>query len=732
MQSVIRNLLPIAIITIIILSFFSRLFYPEERLCITTDFGGSDIFQLNLPAKYSLSQSLKNNELPLWNKDIGMGFPQAAEGQIGAFNAVNLLLFKYLHFPSSYNIGIVFVFLTAALGAYCYARLIKFSRLIALFIALLFSFSGIFITHLSHFNLIQTSSFLPFIFALTHLLLKQKNKIVITLVLSLIFAQQLFAGFPQMTFITVIGIGLLVLYSVYQRSSSIKTVYYFVGIGVLMVFLASIYTIPAREFLNISTRKGGFLLEEATQFSYHPKHFITLIDPFALGNPAEGTYPPFFEFDNNIFWENSGYIGVLPLVLVLFSFPLLKRKKYVLFYWLLLIFSALMMMGKYSPIHIIYSVPPFSYFRVPARFILLFVWSLVVLCGYGLEHISNLFSKKIRIKQHNSSTILVLIIIISLTHLFTFAWAYNPIGDVSRWLSDPEVSSFLKSHTGRYMTIGTSKIWNDVFINDGWKAGTEQSYLYFRNGLQANSNLLYNTSSFQTYPILLTNRYNLLSTLINQGITQTNETTLTIESPTLKLLRANNVKHVVSLLVINNLNEVFTSAAHEEFPAYKVYEVPDVLPRVWVVYDYQQVDTVESLQNAMQSDDFDPNQQVILEEKIELSKTTPDDSYINELPYNIEWVMDNNSEVRLNVTSKFDGILVLADTYYPGWTAYIDGAKTFLYHANLNQRAILVPKGNHTVRFRYESSYFRIGALISLVANITVIVILFLLLFIKK
>src|SRR3989344_6879798 len=128
MQSVIRNLLPIAIITIIILSFFSRLFYPEERLFITPDFGGSDIFDLNLPAKYSLSESLKNNQLPLWNKDIGAGFPQLAEGQIGALNMYNLVAFKFIPFPYSYNISYIVIFFTAALGAYTYLRTISINR----------------------------------------------------------------------------------------------------------------------------------------------------------------------------------------------------------------------------------------------------------------------------------------------------------------------------------------------------------------------------------------------------------------------------------------------------------------------------------------------------------------------------------------------------------------------------------------------------------------------------
>jgi hypothetical protein len=55
-----------------------------------------------------------------------------------------------------------------------------------------------------------------------------------------------------------------------------------------------------------------------------------------------------------------------------------------------------------------------------------------------------------------------------------------------------------------------------------------------------------------------------------------------------------------------------------------------------------------------------------------------------------------------------DAFLLLADMYYPGWRAEVDGVATPIHRANISLRGIALPKGQHTVRFTYEApSFFR-------------------------
>ena len=59
------------------------------------------------------------------------------------------------------------------------------------------------------------------------------------------------------------------------------------------------------------------------------------------------------------------------------------------------------------------------------------------------------------------------------------------------------------------------------------------------------------------------------------------------------------------------------------------------------------------------------------------------------------------------------GYVLLADTFYPGWHAYVDGQRKPVLRANGAQRAVFLEPGTHTVVFRYEPASIRIGGLIS-------------------
>ena len=70
----------------------------------------------------------------------------------------------------------------------------------------------------------------------------------------------------------------------------------------------------------------------------------------------------------------------------------------------------------------------------------------------------------------------------------------------------------------------------------------------------------------------------------------------------------------------------------------------------------------------------------------------------------------------INAEAPQDGFLLLADTFYPGWTAEVDGVETTIYRANLAVRGIALPKGRHEVRFVYSAPGFFRGLQVSLLA----------------
>jgi uncharacterized membrane protein YfhO len=47
-------------------------------------------------------------------------------------------------------------------------------------------------------------------------------------------------------------------------------------------------------------------------------------------------------------------------------------------------------------------------------------------------------------------------------------------------------------------------------------------------------------------------------------------------------------------------------------------------------------------------------------------------------------------------------LLVLSESYYPGWKAFVDGVPTVVHRADIAFRGVLVPDGDHLVRMEFS------------------------------
>lgn len=79
---------------------------------------------------------------------------------------------------------------------------------------------------------------------------------------------------------------------------------------------------------------------------------------------------------------------------------------------------------------------------------------------------------------------------------------------------------------------------------------------------------------------------------------------------------------------------------------------------------------------------------------------------------------------RIDIRARTDerAFLVLADTYFPGWKAYVDGKETKIYKTNGITRGILIDgKGEHNITFKYSPKGFKMGLVISVSIGISLI-----------
>jgi Bacterial membrane protein YfhO len=82
---------------------------------------------------------------------------------------------------------------------------------------------------------------------------------------------------------------------------------------------------------------------------------------------------------------------------------------------------------------------------------------------------------------------------------------------------------------------------------------------------------------------------------------------------------------------------------------------------------------------------------------------------------------DRPQRVVAEMTSDSAGLLVLADLFYPGWTAEVDGRPAEVLRADGVFRAVALPPGSHRVVFRYRPLSVWIGAALSAAALFAVL-----------
>ena len=70
---------------------------------------------------------------------------------------------------------------------------------------------------------------------------------------------------------------------------------------------------------------------------------------------------------------------------------------------------------------------------------------------------------------------------------------------------------------------------------------------------------------------------------------------------------------------------------------------------------------------------------------------------------------DRRNAVTMKVWLDKRGLLVLNDTWYPGWIVKVDGFTQPIYRANYHFRGVFLEPGAHQVEFAYKTVRFTIG-----------------------
>ena len=146
-----------------------------------------------------------------------------------------------------------------------------------------------------------------------------------------------------------------------------------------------------------------------------------------------------------------------------------------------------------------------------------------------------------------------------------------------------------------------------------------------------------------------------------------------------------------------------------------VFQNPTALPRAWIVpATGMETFTNPDMEVArLKNPEFDPLKSVTITGK---SAAAPSSSAVD-FRSSVEITNVNANGLTIKTQSSAPGILVVSQTYYPGWKATVDGTNADILQADGTLTGVPFPAGTHEMRLVFQPASFRIGLFISIIAT---------------
>ena len=364
-----------------------------------------DMFFDFLPQHSFAKQILWSGHVPLWDSHSGSGKPFLADPQTATLYPVHAVFYI---FPVAVALRIyctVHLWLAGA-GIFALARHWRLQIAPALVAALSCMFSSWSIANLEFANNLATAVWAPPVIlmsseiARTLLGANTPGRTVrltrLALGLAVLLAIQYLAGFPEFLVYTAAqAVTYVTVFCVFKRAFRplIGTLAIFLTAGGLAILISTPQLLPGLEFVRLSERatKISAGLDMAS-LQFH--HLLQFLVPFINGRPG---YPDQF-WGGTVFefWIGTCYLGILPLVLAIFSALVFRRdpsrpeyKFLSAFLLVAMCFGILMALGKNAPLYQFFydHIPGFGHFRFPSKFLVLVLFALSLLAGIGWQEI---------------------------------------------------------------------------------------------------------------------------------------------------------------------------------------------------------------------------------------------------------------------------------------------------------------------------------------------------------
>ena len=136
----------------------------------------------------------------------------------------------------------------------------------------------------------------------------------------------------------------------------------------------------------------------------------------------------------------------------------------------------------------------------------------------------------------------------------------------------------------------------------------------------------------------------------------------------------------------------------------KIYRDPNVMPRVWTVHNLVRLEEKADIGESLRKTDF-RREAFLCQTPPELEQCGGHDQAVLSLR--------GTATVTMSAEMRCKGMVVLADTYYPGWKATVDGNPVPIYELYGAIRGVVVGSGRHVIRMVYRPWTVILGAVLT-------------------
>ena len=756
-KAFVRRNWPELLVSLWPLLYFWPLVLGTRRL-----FWGLPLLQF-VPWRVLVRAAFFARHLPLWTDALGMGAPLLANLQSAVFYPPNFLA---LLLPPDYVIGLLAVLHLSlgGLGMVRLARHLGLSPFAAALAGLAFGFSDYFVARLWFITINNAAAWLPWLVMAADKTLCGNKRAPFWL--AVLLATQILAGHAQTTFYTLLLVSGWGCWRAWQlrNGRGLLTMAFAGALGFLLV---AVQLLPTAELLVQSQRSSAVGYEFATTYSLWPWRLLSFLAPTFFGHPAEGNFWAY-----PTYWEDAAYIGLLPLAMAFYA--LLRSRKtgnrsLVIFLFGIGLVSVLLALGKFAPFfpYLYRYVPGFDMFQAPARLLLLYVFSLSLLAGFGFEMLRP--SPRLQYWSRLGIAAAGLIVLIGL-----LGWVAASGGGSLLELRAPQAERLFTA--GRALTIsGVLGLATLILLlrlptqrTRRWMVVT-LGLLIFDLGLAAYDLIplidprLYSATNPSAKPVqnavgdgrvfyfaadeyqvrfervfvlddfgdsgvdkwLEARAWLLPNFAVLDGINFANNFDPLLAgaySDFIEAVEAAPLRSQEKLLQIAGVSVVVSPIPRAPWDA--IYENGD--QRIYRIVAGQRVRfvsqacTVPSSSAAfalMNRPEFDPDTLVVIQTQVAAAPACSKVSIENRSPSIADLRLQKNADphhIAIEIDTQEEGWLVLADTHYPGWTTFLDGVPIEHFRANGSFRAVPVPAGEHQIEFTYSPRSFSIGFGLSL------------------